>query len=141
MHVRQVMLSGMSDPYDLYLPPQVQPDKAPKCLEVRRGPAPGRWTDRARVRDTFAAQRLLARWRKAHPEDVVVIFVDGAPIEDQARREKRLFRERVAREASYLAAFAEESEAEGHPEDAEQYRRSAEPLRKVLHSEGASHLG
>jgi hypothetical protein len=85
-----------------------------------------------RVSDTYAAERVLERWRRRHPEQVAAIFVDGKRFEDQARRDRRLLLERLEREASYLRTFAAEAEAEGQPADAEQYRRGAEQLRRAL---------
>jgi len=126
----------MSDPYELYLQPDVLLDRAPACVEVRRGPSQDRWRARVRVADVYAAERLLARWRREHPQDVIAIFIDGAPTEDQARRDRRLFIERLAREVAYLTSFAAEAEAEGQPEDARQYRRCADQLRLTLRQAG-----
>jgi hypothetical protein len=130
----------VSDPYDIYLPPEVRPDPAPR-VEVRRGPVFGRWTARLRVHDVYEAERLLLAWRRRYPNDAAAVFVDGALAEDQARRERRLLLERVAREVSYLVSFAEQAEAEGQPEDAAQYRRCAEQLRVTLRRAGGNELG
>jgi len=127
----------MSDPYELYLEPSVPPDRVPGCIEVRRGPSQERWRARVRVGDTYAAERVLARWRRQFPREIAAIFVDGAPVEDQARRERRLLLERLEREVAYLTSFAAEAEAEGQPEDARQYRRCAEQLLVTLRQAGA----
>ena len=121
----------VDDPYDVYLPPKTRPEPAP-AVDVRRGPEFGRWTARTRVRDTADAERLVGNWRQRYPREVAAIFVDGAPAEDRAQRERRLLLERISREISYLIAFAADAEAEGQPDDARQYRRCAEQLAITL---------
>ena len=97
----------------------------PRRLEVCRGPAYGLWHVRAYVPSREIAERVLERWRREYPRQIVALLAGGEAAEDSAQREARLKRERAEREAQYFLRLAVDASREGNVRRARYYRKCA----------------
>jgi hypothetical protein len=105
-------------------PPEPETPSALR-LEVCRGPASGRWYICAYVPSPEIAERVLSRWRREFPGQIVALLEGGKPAEDCVQREERLSRERAEREARYFLRLAEDASREGKSARARYYRKCA----------------
>jgi hypothetical protein len=112
----------MTEPYQS---PLTGPDQRPPRYEVCRGPAMHQWTFRVFVPDPWLAERILARWRREHPDQAQALFMDGRLQEDEDRKRQRQEHERVLRESRYFEGLAVEAQREDKPGREAYYRECA----------------